>query len=246
MVHTRSLFIAAASAAVALFAAAAVVSNGDGDNASSAKSSTGRPTLWSIPPASQLPHAWQTQPQTPSPPAGNRRSQSGPSATTPIQAVPHSNDADSFILVVRTRAGDIPANVAPISVRSNQPVDPPHSTAQEWNTAVWVRQSAYPSAPSEGTSYVYGHACHYHVCPFTNLKQARVGDDIVVTTPWGVLTYRIGQIGLSPKSAAALPSWASDSTVANRLVLVTCEFEQGDTSTNNIVVVARLVAARSR
>jgi hypothetical protein len=37
-----------------------------------------------------------------------------------------------------------------------------------------------------------------------------------------------------------LPSWASDSTVRNRLVLVTCAFEQGDTSTENIVVVAKL------
>jgi hypothetical protein len=29
--------------------------------------------------------------------------------------------------------------------------------------------------------------------------------------------------------------------VPNRLVLITCAFEQGDTSTNNIVVVARLI-----
>jgi len=45
---------------------------------------------------------------------------------------------------------------------------------------------------------------------------------------------------LSPKSASSLPTWASDSTVPDRVVLVTCAYEQGDTSTNNIVVTARL------
>jgi hypothetical protein len=50
----------------------------------------------------------------------------------------------------------------------------------------------------------------------------------------------IRRIGLSPKSASSLPDWASDSTIADRLVLVTCEFEAGDTSTNNIVIVAEL------
>jgi hypothetical protein len=40
-----------------------------------------------------------------------------------------------------------------------------------------------------------------------------------------------------------VPSWASDSTVPNRLVLVTCALEQGDISRDNIVVVARLHGA---
>jgi hypothetical protein len=66
------------------------------------------------------------------------------------------------------------------------------------------------------------------------------GDLVRVTLPTGVLTYQIEQTGLSPKTASALPAWASDSTVRNRVVLVTCAFEQGDTSTNNIVVVANL------
>jgi hypothetical protein len=37
-----------------------------------------------------------------------------------------------------------------------------------------------------------------------------------------------------------LPSWASDSSVPNRVVLVTCAYERGDTSTDNLVVVANL------
>lgn len=134
----------------------------------------------------------------------------------------------------------ISANVAPISVASGQPVDPPHATAAQWDTAAWVEQSSFPSVPSTGTSYVYGHACHHHVCPFTYLKDAAIGDRVVITTTAGTFTYRIDRIGLSPKSAPTLPSWASDSTVRNRVVLVTCAYERGDTSTDNIVVVAHL------
>jgi LPXTG-site transpeptidase (sortase) family protein len=128
-------------------------------------------------------------------------------------------------------------------VASNQPVDPPHQTAAQWDTAAWVQQSAYPSAHSRGTSYIYGHACHHHECSFTRLKDARVGDRVVAATSRARLTYQIKRTGLSPKSATALPSWAADSTVPNRLVLVTCAYEQGDTSTDNIVVVAQLQPA---
>jgi sortase (surface protein transpeptidase) len=103
-----------------------------------------------------------------------------------------------------------------------------------------------PAAPSTGTTYVYGHACHHHVCPFTNLKDATVGDPIVVTTPAGVLNYQINRIGLSPRSANSLPAWASDSTITDRIVLITCQYEQGDISTNNIVVAATLTSAVPR
>jgi len=161
-------------------------------------------------------------------------------ATTP--ATPRSAGA-VFSLVVTTHSGDISADVASISVASNEPVDVPHNTARQWNTAVWVKQSSYPSAASHGTSYVYGHACHHHVCSFTRLKDTSVGDQVTVTTAAATLTYRIARIGLSPKAATSLPSWASDSTVPNRLVLVTCAFEHGDTSRDNIVVVAQLQGA---
>lgn len=136
-------------------------------------------------------------------------------------------------------SGKIHARVGSISVASHESVDPPHVTAEQWNTAVWVEQSAYPSAQSEGTSYVYGHACHHHTCPFTNLYKARVGDRMIVATATGRFGYRIVRIGLSSRSATSLPAWASDSTVPDRVVLVTCAFEQGDLSTQNIVVVAR-------
>jgi LPXTG-site transpeptidase (sortase) family protein len=137
----------------------------------------------------------------------------------------------------------ISTNVAAISVASNEPVDPPHATAEQWNTAVWVKQSSFPSASSSGTSYVYGHACHHHACSFTQLKDVSVGDQVTVMTPSHTLTYRVTEIGVSPKAASSLPSWASRSNVRNRLVLVTCAYEQGDTSTENLVVVSQLQPA---
>lgn len=174
---------------------------------------------------------------------GSASATTADSAPSKTQVAPPVNP-DTFTLVVHMDSGDLPARVAPISVASHQVVDPPHNTPQGWDTAAWVVQAGYPAAPSTGTTYVYGHACHHHICPFTNLKDAAVGDPVVVTTPSRVLSYRIDRIGSSPRSASSLPPWASDSTVKNRIVLVTCEYESGDTSINNIVVVANLVSAR--
>jgi LPXTG-site transpeptidase (sortase) family protein len=169
---------------------------------------------------------------THSPPTGTAQSTAA--------AAPRPADPAGFALVVKTDAGNLPAQVAPMSVASRQLVDPPHDTPQQWDTAAWIVQAAYPAVHSTGTTYIYGHACHHHICPFTDLKQAKLGDPVLVTTATATLTYLIQRIGLSPKSASSLPDWASDSTVKNRLVLVTCEFENGDTSTNNIVIGAHL------
>lgn len=146
-----------------------------------------------------------------------------------------------FRLLVRTAAGAIDTAVAPLSVASHQPVDPPHNTALQWDTAAWIVQAAYPARPSRGTTYIYGHACHHHVCPFTNLRDTRIGDTARITTGAAVFTYRIDRIALVPKTATALPNWAADISVRNRIVLVTCHYEHGDTSEHNLVVAAHVV-----
>jgi hypothetical protein len=68
---------------------------------------------------------------------------------------------------------------------------------------------------------------------------------VQITTRTAQLTYRVYRIGLGPKTANALPEWAADSAVPNRVVLVTCNYEYGDTSTNNIIVVAQLAKSSS-
>ena len=125
-----------------------------------------------------------------------------------------------------------------MSVPSGRPVDPPHRTPAEWNTAVWLIGASDPAHPS-GTTYVYGHACHHHACPFTRLHEAGTGDVVLVVTANGVQRYRVERIGYVAKAAGVLPGWASDSTATGRIVLDTCAYEHGDVSTQNLVVVAQ-------
>lgn len=74
-------------------------------------------------------------------------------------------------------------------------------------------------------------------------------DQVVVGTPTGVLVYMVKRVDSSPQDGS-LPAWAIDSTVPNRMIIVTCEREQGQQSTaeatRNIVIEAILVAATLR
>lgn len=219
----KSIFAVAVGAAVLTTAACTTASGADGG------SGTPRPVV--------SPSRTSAQPGTSAAPTAPTT----PTTDEPIAGTPEPGiRVGSFSLNIKMQSGQISAHVEPISVESNETVDPPHSTNKEWKTAVWVQQSTFPTDGDQGTSYVYGHACHYHVCSFTTLKNAGVGDKVTVDAISGQVNYVVSKVGLSPKSATSLPSWASDSTVPNRLVLVTCAFEQGDTSTENIVVVANL------
>ncbi len=179
--------------------------------------------------------------------AGTSARSGGPSRNVSGSLSP--SDRGPFELLVSTARTIIRAPVAPLPAvvhagGSAEPIDPPHDSAQDWLTAAWIIQSAYPSAPSAGTSYIYGHACHYHVCAFTMLNAARAGDAITVTTSAGELSYQVCAIGVSPKSGNLIVPRCTKT--APDLVLVTCEYEQGDTSTSNIVVAAALTAANAR
>lgn len=145
---------------------------------------------------------------------------------------------------MRASGGDIDAPVTPLSVDvradgTAEKIDPPHGNAQQWLTAAWIEQSPFPGASAGGPSFIYGHACHHHVCSFTRLRDAQVGDAITVSTPARVLTYRLCATGSSAKSGnLGVPS--CDGADVD-LVLVTCEYEQGDRSTHNLVVSATLM-----
>lgn len=146
-----------------------------------------------------------------------------------------------FRLVIHTMAQLIDVPVAPLSVASHQPVDPPHNTTQQWNTAAWIIQSTNPTQPSEGTAYIYGHACQGMRCAFDDLVDARIGDTVRISTDTTTLTYRVDRIGIGPKTATALPDWAANSTVPNRIVLVTCQYQPDGSSPNNLIVIAHLL-----
>lgn len=194
--------------------------------------------------------------QVPSPASAARHPDTAPAAssgqprTTAAWSPRPPDPYDGFSLVVRTSGGDIEAPIAPLSVDLGSdgtaaPIDPPHDTAQQWRTAAWIEQSAYPTAAvTGGASYIYGHACHHHVCSFTRLRDATTGNTVTVDTRASLLTYRICATGRSSKGGnLEVPACGADSV---DLVLVTCEYEQGDQSTHNLVVAAQLVSSRSR
>ena len=145
--------------------------------------------------------------------------------------------------MVHAGSGDITTLVDPLSatLRSDgtaEPIDPPHGSARQWDTAAWIEQSAYPAEPASGPSYIYGHACHYHLCPFTRLRDVRVGDAVTVQSSASPISYRVCSVGVSSKAGnLVVPPCASSTD----LVLVTCQFERGDTSTSNLVVVATVI-----
>ena len=121
-----------------------------------------------------------------------------------------------------------------------RPIDPP-----AWNQAVWVRYRPLvrPTNTSRGTSYIYGHACHHHVCAFTHLASVRPGGEVIVSSGAASATYRVVRASAGfpkrgPGSLADRTGAIADRTIARRIVLVTCAYEQGDVSLNNFVVVA--------
>lgn len=140
----------------------------------------------------------------------------------------------------------------------------PSNTHNWCATSVWLANAkngwVYPSSPSRGITWVALHACHYNQCPFsfvrclTHCNQASDahktfsvadGEQIVLTTPTGVLTYRVCGVGTSPKysnDALQVPTC----TTPIDLVVGDCEYEQGDTSRYNIVIAATLVGSVKR
>ena len=101
-----------------------------------------------------------------------------------------------------------------------------------------------PADTTHGTAYLYGHACHHHVCAFTRLHRVDVGGTVTVRHGDTATTYRVTSASAAyPKqgegSLADRRSGVANRAVPNRLVLVTCAYEQGDLSLNNFVVIAR-------
>lgn len=120
------------------------------------------------------------------------------------------------------------------------PIDPP-----AWGQPVWVRYRPLvpPDDTVHGTSYVYGHACHHHVCAFTQLHRVRAGATVLVkagsqTTRYVVTRTSADFPKTGPHSLAHRTSGVANRGMRNRLVLITCAYESGDVSLNNFIVVA--------
>lgn len=126
------------------------------------------------------------------------------------------------------------------------PIDPP-----VWDQAVYWESSALAGTDSTGTTWVYGHACKHHTCPFTSIglmsrRQLRqlLGGKIVVWTSHGRLTYTIDTVGGLSKTGKRTLSTTDTSKPGNRFRIVLCEYD-GLESLSNYYVEGLLTSAES-
>jgi hypothetical protein len=117
-------------------------------------------------------------------------------------------------------------------------VDPPHR-----DVVAWWSGGGTPADPADNTVYLYGHVSRLDAV-FNRLAEAIPGQEVVVTTGAGTLTYRVTEV-LPPVLKEDLPTTpAVTDAVPGRLVLIGChrEPDQGTRpTTSNTVVVAEAV-----
>ena len=138
------------------------------------------------------------------------------------------------ITVGRTGHRILSAPVDPIAASIGTGIDPP-----VWGRAVFWTGSHEAASPSQGTTAVYAHACTHHVCPFTALHQAHLGDPVLLSSPKGRFTYRIVRIVSLPKI-----DLAGFSFTGYDLALITCELPGEGSELDNRMVLGVLTGFR--
>lgn len=116
-------------------------------------------------------------------------------------------------------------------------VDPPRR-----DTVAWWSGGGTPADPADNTVYLYGHVSRLPAA-FNGLTEAELGDEVILTTEAGTLTYNVTEV-LPPIVKEELPNTAAvTDAVPGRLVLIGChrEPDQGiRPTTRNTVVIAEL------
>lgn len=104
-------------------------------------------------------------------------------------------------------------------------ITPPEDSLAELGMAFWWGNglSFQPGDPSAGTTYIYGHSCQkWSGCAFNKLGQLRANAQVTLTTPNGVLTYRVNANPRSVKRKDLPGDTQTYYNRVNRLVLITC------------------------
>jgi hypothetical protein len=135
-------------------------------------------------------------------------------------------------------------------------ITPPEDTWEDLQRVYWWKEHELPG-PTQGTAYVYAHACPPSTqCAFNKLRLAKVGAMVRVVTDTYVATYRIVPIdphqpfaGVQQYAKTVKGIGSSTSSVANfhvpgRLVLITCGYASDGSSPFNWVAFAQLVSVR--
>lgn len=110
--------------------------------------------------------------------------------------------------------------------------------------AYWVGCRAKPGTDSDGTVFIIGHAVQGGRGVFAHLQDLDIGDDVVVATRSGTLTYRVEHTVTYAKFGEIQDSPEVTDKVPGRLVLVTCLLgPDGAATEDNFVAQARLVGS---
>ena len=121
-------------------------------------------------------------------------------------------------------------------------VDPVHR-----DVVAWWSGGGTPANPADNTVYLYGHVSA-RPAVFNELAGVAVGDEVVLTTATGVLTYQVTSV-LPPVPKWELPDVPEVAAVVpGRLVLIGChrEPDQGTRPTTaNTVVIAEFTSSMS-
>jgi LPXTG-site transpeptidase (sortase) family protein len=124
--------------------------------------------------------------------------------------------------------------VSPISLEDGAltpPADP--------QTVGWWAQGARPGA-SSGSAVITGHTVHTGGGAFDDLESLAPGDDVVVRSDHGPLTYDVVRVQVLSKGELAHRNAQIFRQAGQpRLVLITCEDWDGTAYLSNVVVVAR-------
>jgi len=195
---------------------------------------TATPTPTPTPAATPTPVATATAPVT---------------VTTPVEppAEPAAVELTSPLLV-RVPAVDIAASVVPTAFQDGT-IDPP-----TFGEAYWIEAYGAPDPDADNTVYLVGHSWSKGDAVFNPLfdryaqtSEVAPGDEIIVTTPDGDVTYEIERTARYPK--ASLGDSDSDAygdvwkVVPGRLILITCfQRDDGGASQDNFVVYATVKA----
>lgn len=169
-----------------------------------------------------------------------------PAPVTPVADPPAEPAAVELTspLQVRVPAVDIAASVVPTAFQDGA-IDPP-----TFGEAYWIEAYGAPDPEADNTVYLVGHSWSKGDAVFNPLfdrdaqtSEVAPGDEVIVTTPDGDVTYEIERTERYPK--ASLGDSDSDAygdvwkVVPGRLVLITCfQRNDGGASQDNFVVYA--------
>jgi len=185
------------------------------------------------PPAQAGQRELRAQPEQPTASSGTRSPT--PSPTGPVAPASPSR--------VEVASVGLAVDVLPVTPDGGE-LDPP--TLSE---AYWIEPYGTPGTGADNTVYLAGHSFDRGEAAFNPLfdratQQSRVapGDEVVLTTDQGRLTYEVDSAQRYPKDELAdvAEVWR---IVPDRLVLITCfQRNDGGASKDNLVVYAHLVS----